>query len=162
MGLRNYLTVSSLLLLTLLLSNCGFIRKPEKEIVVQTVEVQKVIPVQPQPKPVDMTDVKFYVVTEENYEEFKEKFMKTNNDFVFYVVSVHDYENLALNMSELFRYIKQQKEIVKGLTKTPAKELAKKFALRSIPVVGSFIAAFSSTPAGQGSARFGPGSKKNK
>ena len=112
MGLRNYLTISSLLLLTLLLSSCGFMRKPEKEIVVQTVEVQKVIPVQPRPKPVDMTDVKFYVVTEENYEEFKEKFMKTNNDFVFYVVSVHDYENLALNMSELFRYIKQQKEIV--------------------------------------------------
>ena len=131
MGLRNYLTISSLLLLTLLLSSCGFIRKPEKEIVVQTVEVQKVIPVQPQPKPVDMTDVKFYVVTEENYEEFKEKFMKTNNDFVFYVVSVHDYENLALNMSELFRYIKQQKEIVvyyeeavkiKPQEKTDAKE----------------------------------------
>ena len=112
MVLRNYLTISSLLLLTLLLSSCGYLRKPEKEIVVQTVEVQKVIPVQPRPKPVDMTDVKFYVVTEENYEEFKEKFMKTNNDFVFYVVSVHDYENLALNMSELFRYIKQQKEIV--------------------------------------------------
>ena len=112
MGLRNYLTISSLLLLTLLLSSCGYLRKPEKEIVVQTVEVQKVIPVQPRPKPIDMTDVKFYVVTEENYEEFKEKFIKTNNDFVFYVVSVHDYENLALNMSELFRYIKQQKEIV--------------------------------------------------
>ena len=112
MGQRNYLTISSLLLLTLLLSSCGYLRKPEKEIVVQTVEVQKVIPVQPRPKPIDMTDVKFYVVTEENYEEFKEKFMKTNNDFVFYVVSVHDYENLALNMSELFRYIKQQKEIV--------------------------------------------------
>ena len=112
MGQRNYLTISSLLLLTLVLSSCGYLRKPEKEIVVQTVEVQKVIPVQPRPKPVDMTDVKFYVVTEENYEEFKEKFMKTNNDFVFYVVSVHDYENLALNMSELFRYIKQQKEIV--------------------------------------------------
>ena len=112
MGLINYLTVSSLLLLTLLLSSCGYIRKPEKEIIVKTVEVQKIIPIQPQPKPVDMIDVKFYVVTEENYEEFKEKFMKTNNDFVFYVVSVHDYENLALNMSELFRYIKQQKEIV--------------------------------------------------
>ena len=131
MGLRNYLTISSLLLLTLLLSSCGYLRKPEKEIVVQTVEVQKVIPVQPRPKPVDMTDVKFYVVTEENYEEFKEKFMKTNNDFVFYVVSVHDYENLALNMSELFRYIKQQKEIVvyyeeavkiKPQEKTDAKE----------------------------------------
>jgi len=112
MGLRNYLTVSSLLLLTLLLSSCGYLRKPEKEIVVQTVEVQKIIPIQPQPKPVDMIDVKFYVVTEENYEEFKEKFMKTNNDYVFYVVSVHDYENLAFNMAELYRYITQQKEIM--------------------------------------------------
>ena len=112
MGLINYLTVSSLLLLTLLLSSCGYIRKPEKEIVVKTVEVQKIIPIQPQPKPVDMIDVKFYVVTEENYAEFKEKFMKTNNDYVFYAVSVHDYENLAFNMAELYRYIRQQKEIM--------------------------------------------------
>ena len=112
MGLINYLTVSSLLLLTLLLSSCGYIRKPEKEIVVKTIEVQKIIPIQPQPKPVDMIDVKFYVVTEENYAEFKEKFMKTNNDYVFYAVSVHDYENLAFNMAELYRYIRQQKEIM--------------------------------------------------
>ena len=112
MGLINYLTVSSLLLLTLLLSSCGYIRKPEKEIIVKTVEVQKIIPIQPQPKPVDMIDVKFYVVTEENYEEFKEKFMKTNNDYVFYAVSVHDYENLAFNMAEIYRYIRQQKEIM--------------------------------------------------
>ena len=112
MGLINYLTVSSLLLLTLLLSSCGYLRKPEKEIVVKTVEVQKIVPIQPQPKPVDMIDVKFYVVTEENYEEFKEKFMKTNNYYVFYAVSVHDYENLAFNMAELYRYIRQQKEII--------------------------------------------------
>ena len=112
MGLINYLTVSSLLLLTLLLSSCGYIRKPEKEIVVKTIEVEKVIPIQPQPKPIDMIDVKFYVVTEENFAEFKEKFMKTNNDYVFYVVSVHDYENLAFNMAELYRYIRQQKEII--------------------------------------------------
>ena len=112
MGLINYLTVSSLLLLTLLLSSCGYLRKPEKEIVVKTIEVQKIVPIQPQPKPVDMIDVKFYVVTEENYEEFKEKFMKTNNDYVFYAVSVHDYENLAFNMAELYRYIIQQKEIM--------------------------------------------------
>ena len=112
MGLINYLTVSSLLLLTLLLSSCGYIRKPEKEIIVKTVEVQKIVPIQPQPKPVDMIDVKFYVVTEENYAEFKEKFMKTNNDYVVYAVSVHDYENLAFNMAELYRYIRQQKEII--------------------------------------------------
>ncbi len=92
MGQRNYLTISSLLLLTLLLSSCGYLRKPEKEIGVQTVEVQKVIPVQPRPKPVDMTDVKFYVVTEENYEEFKEKFMYNMMAFRFDCVSVTHYE----------------------------------------------------------------------
>ena len=112
MAQKNYLRILSLSLLVLLLSSCGYLRKPEKEIVVQTVEVQKVIPVQPRPKPIDMNMVKFYVVTEENLEDFKEKFMKVNNDYVFYVLSVHDYENLALNMSELYRYIKQQKEIV--------------------------------------------------
>ena len=77
MELRNYLKGLSLLLLCLLLTNCGYLRKPEKEIIVQTVEVQKKIPLQNQPKPIDMTDVKFYVVTEENYEEFKDKFAKT-------------------------------------------------------------------------------------
>ena len=112
MELRNYLRVSSLLLLCLLLTNCGYLRKPEKEIIVQTVEVQKRIPLQNQPKPIDMTDVKFYVVTEKNYEEFKTKFSKTNDSFVFYAVSVHDYENFALNFAEIFRYIKQQKEII--------------------------------------------------
>ena len=58
--------------------------------------------------------------------------------------------------------LQQQKEIIKGLTKTPAKELAKKYALRSVPVVGSFLAAFKPKPAGQGSALTGPGSKRNK
>jgi len=112
MELRNYLRGLSLLLLCLLLTNCSYFRKPEKEIVVQTVEVEKRIPLQNQPKPIDMTDVKFYVVTEDNYEEFKEKFSKTNESFVFYAVSVHDYENFALNFAEIFRYIQQQKEII--------------------------------------------------
>jgi len=47
--------------------------------------------------------------------------------------------------------IQQQKEIIKGLTKTSAKELAKKYGLASIPGVGVFLAtvsaALSSTPA---------------
>ena len=56
--------------------------------------------------------------------------------------------------------LQQQNEIIKGLTKTPTKELAKKFALRSIPFVGAFLAAFTPKPAGQGSALTGSGSKK--
>ena len=123
---KNYLTILSLLLLCPLLSNCALWRKPEKEIIVQTVEVEKKIPIQSRPKPIDMNGVKFYVVTEENFEQFKEEFTKANSDYVFYAVSVHDYENLALNMAEIFRYIKQQKEIViyyeKAVTNKPKEE----------------------------------------
>ena len=126
MAHKNYLTILSLLLLCPLLSNCALWRKPEKEIVVQTVEVHKNIPIQARPKSIDMNDVKFYVVTEENFEQFKEEFTKANSDYVFYAVSVHDYENLALNMAEIYRYIKQQKEIViyyeKAVTNKPKEE----------------------------------------
>jgi len=43
--------------------------------------------------------------------------------------------------------IQEQKSIIKGATKSTAKEIAKKVGLRSIPVVGAFLTAFESTPA---------------
>ena len=98
------------LLLLVSLSSCSW--KPEKEIVVQTKIVNPVIEIKQRPKGVKMLPVKFYVVTEKNYEQFKEKFKKENGDFVFYAMSVPSYENLALDMAELRRYIEQQKEII--------------------------------------------------
>ena len=106
---RKFLTFWSLLLLVSL-SSCSW--KPEKEVVVQTKIVKPVIEIKERPKGVKMLPVKFYVVTEKNYEEFKEKFKKENGEFVFYAMSVPSYENLALDMAELRRYIEQQKEII--------------------------------------------------
>ena len=59
-----------------------------------------------------MNDIYFYVVTEQNFEEFKKRFTKENGDLVGYVLSVRDYETLALIMAELKRYLLQQKEII--------------------------------------------------
>ena len=59
-----------------------------------------------------MYPVTFYAVTEANFEEFKTKFKDENPDFVFFALSVPDYENLSLNMGELKRYIEQQKTII--------------------------------------------------
>ena len=59
------------------------------------------------------TTMKWWVVTEENFKEFKEAFQKENGDpLVAYVISVKDYETLALNMAEIKRYIEQQKSII--------------------------------------------------
>ena len=79
---------------------------------IKTVEVDRVIPTQNRPRPVNMNDIHFYVVTEQNFEEFKKRFVKENGDLVGYVLSVRDYETLALNMAELKRYLIQQKEII--------------------------------------------------
>ena len=98
------------LLLLVTLSSCSW--KPEKEVVVQTKIVKPVIEIKERPKGVKMLPVKFYVVTEKNYEEFKERFKKENGEYVFYAMSVPDYENLALDIAELRRYIEQQKEII--------------------------------------------------
>ena len=59
-----------------------------------------------------MGDVYFYVVTEDTLDAFKERFVKEQGDFVFYAISVRDYETIALNMAELKRYIEQQQVII--------------------------------------------------
>ena len=101
------------LLLPILLLSSGCSLWPSlKEISVQTVEAKRIIPLQNSPRPVDMNNMHFWVVTEQNYEEFKTKFSKKNGSFLFYSISVRDYENLALNMAEIKRYIEQQKEII--------------------------------------------------
>ena len=117
----------SLILPVLLLSSgCSYLKNPLKTIEIKTVEVERTIPTQNRPKPMSMNDIYFYVVTEENFEEFKAKFVKENGDLVGYVLSVRDYETLALNMAEIKRYIQQQKELIiyyeKAVAPTPTEE----------------------------------------
>ena len=103
----------ALILLPLLLLSSGCSTwNPLKKIEIKTVEVEREIPTQNRPRPVKMNDIHFYVVTEQNFEEFKKRFVKENGDLVGYVLSVRDYETLALNMAELKRYLIQQKEII--------------------------------------------------
>ena len=115
------------LIATLLLSSgCSYFKNPLKTIEIKTVEVERVIPIQNRPKPMSMNDIHFYVVTEDTFEDFKQRFLKENGDFLFYALSVRDYETLALNMAEIKRYILQQKEIIiyyeKAVAPTPKVE----------------------------------------
>lgn len=119
---KNFL-VLSLIPLLLLTSGCSS-WKEILPIEVKTVEVERKIPVQNRPSPLKLNDIHFYVVTEENYEEFKNRFEKENGDLVGYVLSVRDYETLALNMSEIKRFLQQQKELIVYYEKavTPTKK----------------------------------------
>ena len=124
------LLVLPLTAVLLLSSGCSYFKNPLKTIEIKTVEVERVIPTQNRPRPVDLNDIYFYVVTEENFEAFKQRFVKENGDLVGYVLSVRDYETLALNMAEIKRYLQQQKEIIiyyeKAVAPKPKKEEKKK------------------------------------
>ena len=106
------LLVFPLIAILLLSSGCSYFKNPLKQIEIKTVEVERVIPTQNRPRAVSLNDIYFYVVTEQNFEEFKNRFVKENGDLVGYVLSVRDYETLALNMADIKRYIQQQKEII--------------------------------------------------
>ena len=112
MELKKHLMTSSLLLATLLLTGCSFLSKPEEVVVVRTVVEKPQIPLQPKARPVELNDVKFYVVTRNNLEEFLQEFDEVNGDTVFVAMSVPHYESLSLNLAEIRRYLKQQDSIV--------------------------------------------------
>ena len=112
MQAKDYWKVSSLLLLSLIISSCSTWDKITK-IEVQTVEVERNVPLQNRPRQLELSNIHWYVVTEENFVEFKKRFQKENGDpLVAYVISVKDYETLAIDMAEIKRYIDQQKQII--------------------------------------------------
>ena len=111
MALKNYLKVLSLLPLCLVISSCSSWPKL-KQIEIKTVQVERVIPTQNRPSPLNMNNIKFYVVTSDTFEDFKKRYEKDNGTFLFYALSVRDYETLAINMAEIKRYIEQQKQII--------------------------------------------------
>jgi hypothetical protein len=108
MQLNRFLKISNLILLCSILVGCSSF----ETVVVKTEYVEKVIPVQVRPRGLNLHDVRFHTVTRENIEVFLQEFENLHGDIVFIAVSVKDYENLALNLSELKRYIDQQKAII--------------------------------------------------
>jgi len=109
MRLINFGAILSLSLL--ILTGCSLTPDPEIKVVTQIEKT--VVPIVPHPKPVQLNDVKIYVVSpEENFEEFKKEFEAKNGGDAYVAISIKDYENLGLNFAELRRYIEQQKNII--------------------------------------------------
>ena len=89
-------------------------------------QVQKVtVPIVARPKPINLTDTQVYVVNKGNLEDFIAEFTEQNGELAFVALSIDTYENLALNVSELRRFINQQNEIIVYYEKAMTEELDK-------------------------------------
>jgi hypothetical protein len=108
MQLNKFSKALSLILLCSFIVACSSL----ETVVVKTEYVEKEIPIQMRPRGLNLYDVKFYTVTNENIEQFLIEYEKLHGEIVFIAFSVTDYENISLNLAELKRYIDQQKSII--------------------------------------------------
>ena len=88
---------------------------PAPEPIIKTVTEFKTLEIYqpPLPKAIDLQDVEFFVITEKNFEEQVARLQKMQDGtYVLFGLTPQDYENMAYNLQELRRYIRQQKEII--------------------------------------------------
>lgn len=83
-----------------------------KQINVSTIPVETHIQKPQKPRPVNLKNPNFVVVTENNFETVKNKFLNKNSKVVIYGLTEADVKVLLKNQAELKRYISQQNSII--------------------------------------------------
>lgn len=81
-------------------------------VVTKSTYVKQNIPLQEPPKAINFPDTEWHVVSEKNIDEFMAKIEKDVGDTVFFAITPKGYENLAIGVAEMRRYMLQQKEII--------------------------------------------------
>lgn len=108
-------------LATLLSSGCSLLQQAprEVEVITKPVQIEVVHPIMP--RPLDLKEPKWFVVSEAKIpkedgtylEKFETDIRKlTGGKFVFVAMTVADYELMAYNTQEIKRYINQLGEVV--------------------------------------------------
>lgn len=95
-------------------SGCSLLQTKPEPIPVEIKTVQVRIPItQPSlPRPIDMKEPYWYVVSSKNIDEFLVNIAKESGNMVFFAMSPADYELMAYNLQEIKRYVKELKEVV--------------------------------------------------
>ena len=100
------------LLTLLLVSSCSNFRA-EKEIVTVEKIIKPTIALATKTNPVIMKNSDVIVITEDNLDEVIEKVKALQGgQFVVYGLDLKSFENLAINMEQIKRYIEQQNEVI--------------------------------------------------
>lgn len=83
-----------------------------KEVLIQREEVKKPALNIKNPEPLEMKDVTFFVINKENAESVFSELQKQKKEEVLFGVEPTDYENLALNVARIKKYIIEQQAII--------------------------------------------------
>jgi hypothetical protein len=86
--------------------------EPEKRVEVLEVPIENLAPIVPSIDILNLKDVEWFIITEDNYLEIIEKMKKSGVEPVIFGLTSEGYENLSLNTSDLRKIIQQQKTII--------------------------------------------------
>ena len=96
----------------MLLTGCLGGRAPETEVVLQTEYSKQNVPIQERPKAVQFPPVDWFVITEENLEQKIAEIDSKTGNVVLFTITPKGYENLAVGIADLRRYVKDQQAII--------------------------------------------------
>ena len=74
--------------------------------------VERPLLVLPQSEIVNMKDVDYIVVTQENIQEVWDELEASGKSIVLFALTHEGYENLALNNADIIRYLSEQKAVI--------------------------------------------------
>lgn len=94
------------LLTASLLAGCSFL---EPKVITEPVVVEKDIPIISRPAPLDLKPMKFTVVSVDDIDKVI-KLLEEHGSLI--ILTTRGYEILAVDIAELKRYIKEQKQII--------------------------------------------------
>ncbi len=107
MVLKTIASLSAIFLLT----SCSMFGPREVEIVTKPIEIEIIQPTLP--RPLDLKEPRWYVVSQGNLDTFLEDISKeSGGQVVFVAMSVQDYELMAYNMQEIKRYVRELGQVV--------------------------------------------------
>lgn len=92
-----------------ILSACS---EPVKELEITAEPTEKPSLVLPQADELNLRDIEWVVITQDNFDEKIKALENSSASIVFFAVSSEGYENLSLNLNDLRTYIEQQKQII--------------------------------------------------
>ena len=107
-----HLKMTAVLMSVLLLSSCALLKQPPREVEIKTVPIQIKITQPVLPRPIDLKEPQWYVVSDKNLDEFLVSIEKESSAMVFFAMSPGDYELMAYNLQEIKRYDKELKQVV--------------------------------------------------
>lgn len=94
-----------------LLPTVDFTPPPPVKVITEEVKVDIYQP--PLPNEIGLENVEWFVITKNNWDESVAKVENLlGGDFVVMALTPKGYENMAYNLQEIRRYIRQQKEII--------------------------------------------------